>query len=449
MSVPRLTPLDCVAALFAVAGLWLLVRGLRRRRSGDEPHCRRCGYSLTALTSPNCPECGTPISPATTVYGRRHRRPRTAAAGALLLLLGAAGLGTTVVPALRAVDWYHYRPTSWLIRDLGSGDYVIADRAWDELDRRRALGPLSREHEQQLIEAILAEQGKAQGRTPLLRAMMEDIARRADAGELSPAQFERLCKQALRARLEQRPVVVAGEQMTLHARAAGPIPDVKRWRTKVIFLGASCGDQQIIGGSSGIVHGLWLSSGATFTAPGPGRHPAKIAHRIEISPEDEGDEGANRPPTLAWEQVLTGMQDVEATPSADNPRLVASPTALEVAGCVVATIDWRAGCASPQADIRISQPPENVAFDIFLRHGGHETKVGETIREKGDNGSQDFSLPPVTANSPARSIDLIFRSSPRLARTTSDLMQIWDGEVVLHDLPVPAPFIGPPQYDTN
>jgi hypothetical protein len=39
--------------------LWRLRSRLVNLREGDAPHCERCGYNLTGLTSGRCPECGS------------------------------------------------------------------------------------------------------------------------------------------------------------------------------------------------------------------------------------------------------------------------------------------------------------------------------------------------------------------------------------------------------
>ena len=41
---------------FAALAIWLLRRD--RHASG---HCHRCGYNLTGLPEPRCPECGEPF----------------------------------------------------------------------------------------------------------------------------------------------------------------------------------------------------------------------------------------------------------------------------------------------------------------------------------------------------------------------------------------------------
>lgn len=431
-----------------LAGLYFLKAGLRPPRTGKAPHCRRCDYALTGLASPNCPECGTAITPPNTVHGRRHRRPRAAAAGALLLILGLAGVTLAVLPANRAIDWYQYRPTSWLIRDLTSADYSIAVRAWNELDRRRTLKPLPPEIEQRIDDAILAQQGRDQPRTPLIGAMMEHIASRADAGQLTPAQFERLCRQALRPRLQQRPVAVAGEQVQFDVRAVGIIPELKRWKTKVTLLAASCGDQRMTGGWGTTVPGLWLRTGVGLPSPGAGRHALRISHRIQILAVDANDDDKSRGPAVGWESELTGFQDVEETPSADNPRLVTTPSPTEMASLIKAEIDWPTGYPYPKAEVQTSRLPENVAFDVIVRYAGRETRVDQWTRDKDDWGGRSIHLTAITGKSPPATIDLIFRSNPRVARTTTEMLQIWGGEVVFHDLPVPTPLPGPSQYNS-
>ena len=48
--------------LFAVYPAFVVTRFRRRRRKG---WCTRCGYNLTALTTPRCPECSTEFDPST------------------------------------------------------------------------------------------------------------------------------------------------------------------------------------------------------------------------------------------------------------------------------------------------------------------------------------------------------------------------------------------------
>ncbi len=58
-------PLWAPTALFSAWPLWAFFRG-PWRRSGRRADgiCLQCGYDLTGLTEPRCPECGTPFEPS-------------------------------------------------------------------------------------------------------------------------------------------------------------------------------------------------------------------------------------------------------------------------------------------------------------------------------------------------------------------------------------------------
>ena len=70
------TPPDVISQLMLAVPLWVLLAGIplmvrlrhsllvrKRRKAGQ---CVHCGYSLTGLTEPRCPECGTVSSASTT-----------------------------------------------------------------------------------------------------------------------------------------------------------------------------------------------------------------------------------------------------------------------------------------------------------------------------------------------------------------------------------------------
>lgn len=196
---PTLTlPLLAAAmALFAVAAVLLKV-GRWPRRQGDTPHCRRCGYTLLGIDSPRCPECGSTLAAkGAIVHGECRRRTGATVAGAVpaataLLLLGALANGP-----LRHVDWYRYRPTSWVIDDLSTGPPPQARRAWDELRPRTDAGRLS-VHDHAALDGVSLSgliASTSTGRPgPLENEFFDRLVGRCAGGKLSAGHRDRFSR---------------------------------------------------------------------------------------------------------------------------------------------------------------------------------------------------------------------------------------------------------------
>jgi hypothetical protein len=85
-------------------------------------------------------------------------------------------------------------------------------------------------------------------------------------------------------------------------------------------------------------------------------------------------------------------------------------------------------------DVQCSAPI-NLAYDVFARSGSREYRLG-TMLYRGKSNTSDmtqYSLPPDLKGDRA---DVIFRPSLDAAETTVDIQQIWDGEVVIKDVPI-------------
>ncbi len=54
-------PMWFTSLLLVAYPIVALVREIRRRRRRRHGFCRKCGYNLTGLPEPRCPECGTPF----------------------------------------------------------------------------------------------------------------------------------------------------------------------------------------------------------------------------------------------------------------------------------------------------------------------------------------------------------------------------------------------------
>ncbi|TVQ33357.1 MAG: hypothetical protein EA376_02350 [Phycisphaeraceae bacterium] len=136
------------------AGAFLIL-GLRGRRFGDSPHCRRCRFDLAGLVinapDSRCPECGAALAGGrSVVLGRRRIMRRPVAIGAAGLLL-AAGIGATwFAAAATGFDWNRIKTQSMLESQVMIAHNSIG--VTGELVRRMRSGSLNPDRHARLAE---------------------------------------------------------------------------------------------------------------------------------------------------------------------------------------------------------------------------------------------------------------------------------------------------------
>ncbi len=138
----------------SLAGVLLLVWGLRGRVEFSGPTCKACGYDLRGLDFTHddraCPECGADLAARRAVrFGRAPKRPVAIVLGSLLLLpavlLSIAMVGWTVVASTAGPA--HTQSTPQLARSANNTELIaLAGRtadepwAWQEIERRYQAG---------------------------------------------------------------------------------------------------------------------------------------------------------------------------------------------------------------------------------------------------------------------------------------------------------------------
>ena len=158
-SLAQLAPWAALLSLALVVSVVLLWIGLRGKRRGTTPFCRRCGYNLTGATASVCPECGAALaSKRAVVYGTKQRRWIPAAIAPLVLVASILAFGGKFVDVFQRLEWYRYKPYDHVVQDLRSSNDRIAYRAFQELEERWALGELSQARTDQLLDMLLSEQ---------------------------------------------------------------------------------------------------------------------------------------------------------------------------------------------------------------------------------------------------------------------------------------------------
>jgi len=464
-----------VVALF-IDGVYLLKRGFRAARTGDEPRCRGCGYQLQGITSDRCPECGRELSPANIVTGHRTRKPLLGAFG--IVVIGLALVVSFVIAAdlNSRIDWYKYRPFNWLIADLSppgtpraalawgelhrrvklhrltstqqatlAGQCVamltlwpsLFDPAWDELSREDEAGILPAVQRQALVDRILVLQQKpnasAGGSLPL-----EWVTQQLLADRLTRAQRETFLSQLLSFDLVARPQIAKDGEVdyAMHYQGHGP------WQglSSITSLGATEIDGVVVyknGGSmsSGSFTGSGSIGSMLPTKPlnlAPGRHVLRVTNRVRIfaGPYIANDE-KNRP-TL-WDHTQSFEKEFTVLPpGVIDPIELANDAKVEELMKSSLSIT---SAESPNYDgkgitlmLNYCNPPMDFAFDVFAVCDGAEHRIsGATGRANanGGTGLAGGTFGPIGG----KTVDFILRPNADVARKTVDLHRIWNGEI--------------------
>jgi hypothetical protein len=129
----------CMLATMTLTGVVLMWLGIRGRRLGDHPFCRKCEFDLFGRPDDaerRCPECGADLSARRAVVtGARRRRPAIAACGAALLLLSLAAPAAWLWGNHKRIDWQALKPGG--VADMG-GEASRSRRPNERACRTRA-----------------------------------------------------------------------------------------------------------------------------------------------------------------------------------------------------------------------------------------------------------------------------------------------------------------------
>lgn len=444
-----LTGLLVFLAMFlgAAALVW---RGLRGRRVGDHPTCRRCGFDLFGAPpdSANCPECGVDVRHGRNVVtGRRQRDawPFVVAATLLVLVtLGAIGISTKI-------DWRARLPTWYVLREARTGSAASRVVPIDQLLARDALASLPGEQRLALGRAILALQRDP---SKVWKGTWGDwLAQRAIDGALPAAEADTFWQNVLaNCAAALRPTIRRGDRertrisMNMPSGLSSSSIAHARMNTanRTLTLdGAAVGKP--LGSMS---FGISLSGGAgwagtsenddAWTKLAVGPHAVEWACPVNIyaGPMGADDEGRGR---TQLAHVIIRWRGTVTVVDGDDVRRVPDPTLADAIRQAITVKKLRLPAKanySPMLELQLGTFPVDVAFDVFARQGdGPEQKLTTLQREKlATGGSHSIGLSSVKLT--PGTATLIFRASADAARSTVELFQIWDGEVRVEDVPV-------------
>ncbi|MBN1342086.1 MAG: hypothetical protein JXQ73_05365 [Phycisphaerae bacterium] len=430
-----------------VLSILLLKLGIWPKRRGDTPHCRKCGYNLTALASERCPECGADLSGSKAIVrGERRRRPIvTVLAISMLGLAGALWVQTA-----RQVNWYHWRPTAWVFNDLNSTSPAAVRKAWWELVRRSDAGKLSRQDELKLLDLCLDEQA-AQKLTGVTDAPMRYLGQRYLNGKLSPKQEKRFLEQIARFELQVRPKVVSGDPIPVKVVETYRCPGSSMLKVDASPVVLACGDTEfhldlqgtsvsvLTGGSFGGYAVTGNSSQRLLRCDlAPGRHVVTAAVPLKIY---DGRYTKREDKHLRYKRDIRLERSFEVLPAKPEGyvKLIKDPeTDREVREAVTPDRIIRTVGADKSdlldIELAVTGLPVDCAFEVLVRIGGSELNVGSLSLRKGQ--TLRFRIPHEGTLPAGDVCDVIIKSSQDEARRTVDIFEIWDGELVYEDVPV-------------
>jgi hypothetical protein len=435
--------LGLIVTLPLLAGLLLIKQGWWPQRRGDEPYCRPCGYLLVGLNSQRCPECGAMLSSANIVHGRRHSRHLLGSAGLALLLLGLAVLGTWLAGELSEINWYQFKPTFLVIRDLGSSSASVNNPAIVELIRRDQANNLSLKYELQIADIALAEQATT-NQTQLTNQLISFLESQYFAGHLTDSQKTRFGQQALRLTLNVRPIVVLGYDVPFVIENHCRVTAAPFWvRTTGTDSEATLDGKKIHGlsGSSSTTAGLGSSSStaSTFRCSTVGKHLFVQSVHAELH---TGTFDSNDPKNLVFQQIctLSAPFEIVAQPPTGDFTIIDDPTLHNPIQSKIYPRRFTIGLHNGylQGDVKIDSPPADLAFEAIGRLGDRQISLGSIVCKNGTNvdyGIGGFAKNLLPGSQPA-AIDLILRSSEKVGHQTIDLHDMWKGEIIFSNVPL-------------
>ena len=440
----------------ALAGVVLLIIAAIPRKVGDAPHCRKCQYNLTGITSQRCPECGRNIDAKLVIRGRREKRTRLMIVG--YVLCGVAWL--FFLGNISTGNVYRHVGIERVIRSIQSESYFGWPRAYNELERRIKAGEVSQSDLSPFVQWTLDNSERYTHSTEfspkgLRLANLLDLARVRNL--LTDTQEVRFKENLVKFDLDVRQIVVTGDKIScqlntyrfmanpgwwVNSRAIGAFIDCKpidfyHGNNSPIYLLAYAQCSGTGHNVAPVALPLWTEFGQAVE---PGRHTLTLDVYIRVFNGPWSNRAAS---TLIREETITLEQTFEVVVDAHEDCVDLSDDG-DIGEKIKRELNAHGfrytKSRHPQINgrLRMDEVPMSFAFKVYALIDNNEKYVGTITSER------PFRLDPYEFRiywyhpGPAiETVDLILRSDRKhLRESTVDIYEAWDGEIILEDIPV-------------
>lgn len=437
-----------------VAGLMLLITGVRGYRIGDHPICHRCGFDLFGLPSgvSICSECGSDVSQPNSIrIGHRKRQPGSILLGVLFLLTFAFVASFAGWETAQNINWEQHLPTFWLVHETASADPASRDPAFAELLRRMRAGNLSEGETQKLVVRGLAFQ--ADTSKAWVTAWGDIVESAHTAGKLTTAQWRQYAMNACDMQLIARPKVRQGAFSVPLSLSSGRGRVGSSYTLCVETVGGDNGSDLASenqsnlfdDGSSGLNSGGGGGFGGSVrldpalagnAALGQKLVRIQLKERIfpsfqGVSPGSTGTPIAERTIALQapWELVAADAPTVQ--PIDDEKYRAAITQSLKVGRCEISGTGPNAMC---EVEIKCTGSPVPLAHNVFLRANGRDLPAGAIYFPAGSPG--DWGTGQNGSNLTVDRVDIILKPSASVCASSIDLTSFWNGEITIPNVPL-------------
>lgn len=336
-------------------------------------------------------------------------------------------------------NWYHYRSADSLV-DEALSDATTRFLAWEEIERRSKLKSLPKHADERLIDAALVEHAKPPVNTPTSDLALKYLSRRFAADALTTSQVDQYLDALFDIHLAARSKVTHGDHAVCEfyfgprARAA---PDTLLFDVRYqLFLDGTLLHENEPSGPTTLAKSRLMGGVMPVPVSGLGPHvlSAKVSYEI-LRRSTEGDQ-ADLTVIRAREFSPQAPFDV-IDPAVEQPiSFVKEPSADQITKAVrVRLFENTIVEAAIHGEVELKRPPVNVAFEVFARSGDVERRIGQATA-----GPSRWVTVHLRGNLNAmptdHRVDVVLRSSRKAAAATLDLYQIWEGEIVIPDVPI-------------